>query len=203
MIYRDIIKPFFDHAVSLVMLILLSPVLAIVAIMVRIDSPGPVIFMQDRLGMNCRVFRLYKFRTMTHNRNRVNRQVFTNDPEITGIGKFLRRSKLDELPQLVNILKGDMSFVGPRPSLPDLKEKFNEDGKVRVKVKPGLTNLAAVNGSIFLTWPQRWVYDRMYVERQSFMMDMSIMLRTAVVVIMGENFYHKKEMNEVQAGDGK
>jgi undecaprenyl phosphate N,N'-diacetylbacillosamine 1-phosphate transferase len=203
MIYRDIIKPFFDHSVSLVMLILLSPILAIVAIMVRMDSPGPVIFMQDRLGMNYRVFRLYKFRTMTHKKNRENRQVFTNDPEITGIGRFLRRSKLDELPQLVNILKGDMSFVGPRPSLPDLKEKFNEDGKVRVKVKPGLTNLAAVNGSIFLTWPERWVFDRMYVERQSFLMDMSIMLRTAVVVIMGENFYHKKGMNEIQAGDGK
>jgi len=203
MIYRTIIKPFFDHAISLVMLVLLSPVLAIVAILVRMDSPGPVIFMQDRLGLNCRVFRLYKFRTMTHKRNRENRQVFTNDPEITGIGKFLRRSKLDELPQLFNILRGDMSFVGPRPSLPGLREKFNEDGKMRVKVKPGLTNLAAVNGSIFLTWPERWVYDRKYVEQQSFLMDMTIMLKTAVVVIMGENFYHKNRINDVQAGSGK
>jgi len=203
MIYRNLIKPFFDHALSLVMLIMLSPLLAIVAIMVRMDSPGPVIFTQERLGMSCRVFCLFKFRTMTHKRNRENRQVFTNDPEITRIGRFLRRSKLDELPQLFNILRGDMSFVGPRPSLPDLKEKFNEDGRMRVTVKPGLTNLAAVNGSIFLSWPERWVYDRIYVERQSFIMDMTIMLKTAVVVIMGENFYHKKTIDEVQASDGK
>jgi lipopolysaccharide/colanic/teichoic acid biosynthesis glycosyltransferase len=175
----------------------------LVALVVKMDSPGPVIFMQDRLGMNYRVFRLYKFRTMTNNKNRANKQTFANDPEITRIGKFLRRSKLDELPQLFNILNGDMSFVGPRPSLPDLQHKFNEDGKVRIQVKPGLTNLAAVNGSIFLTWPERWVYDRKYVEEQSFLLDMTIMLKTVVVVIMGESFYHKKKDHEVQASDSK
>jgi lipopolysaccharide/colanic/teichoic acid biosynthesis glycosyltransferase len=201
--YRNIIKPFFDFSVSLVLLIIVSPIMLIVALVVKLDSPGPVIFMQDRLGMNYRVFRLFKFRTMTNSKNREKKQTFANDPEITRVGKFLRRSKLDELPQLFNIVKGDMSFVGPRPSLPDLQYKFNEDGKVRVQVKPGLTNLAAINGSIFLTWPERWVYDREYVERQSFLLDVSIMLKTVVVVIMGESFYHKKKDNEVQASDGK
>lgn len=203
MMYRNVIKPFFDVSVSLVMFILLLPIMLIVALLIKLDSPGPVIFMQNRLGMNYRVFRLYKFRTMTNNKNREKRQVFANDPEVTRLGKFLRRSKLDELPQLFNIVNGDMSFVGPRPSLPDLQEKFNEDGKMRVKVKPGLTNLAAVNGSIFLTWPERWVYDRKYVEEQSFLLDMTIMLKTVVVVIMGESFYHKKNINEVQASDNK
>lgn len=202
MIYRNSIKPFFDFTVSLLVLIMVSPIMLVVALMVKLDSPGPVIFMQERLGMNYRVFRLYKFRTMT-NKKRENRQTFANDPEITRIGKFLRRSKLDELPQLFNIINGDMSFVGPRPSLPDLQQKFNEDGKMRVKVKPGLTNLAAVNGSIFLTWPERWVYDRKYVEEQSFLLDMTIMLKTVVVVIMGEGFYHKKKDHGVQASDGK
>lgn len=203
MIYRNSIKPFFDFTVSLTLLILASPIMLLVALVVKLDSPGPVIFMQDRLGMNYRVFRLYKFRTMTNNKNRASKQTFANDPEITRIGKFLRRSKLDELPQLFNILSGDMSFVGPRPSLPDLQNKFNEDGKVRIQVKPGLTNLAAVNGSIFLTWPERWVYDRKYVEEQGFLLDMSIMLKTVVVVIMGERFYHKKKDHEVQASDSK
>jgi lipopolysaccharide/colanic/teichoic acid biosynthesis glycosyltransferase len=125
------------------------------------------------------------------------------DQWLTPIGSVLRKSSLDEIPQLWNILKGDMSFVGPRPSLPDLQHKFNEDGKVRIQVKPGLTNLAAVNGSIFLTWPERWVYDRKYVEEQSFLLDMTIMLKTVVVVIMGESFYHKKKDHEVQASDSK
>ena len=192
MMYRQIVKPFFDITCALVLLIMALPVMLIVAILIRLDSSGPVIFMQERLGLNYRVFRLYKFRTMTHTQNRVKKQTFADDPEITGIGKFLRRSKLDELPQLFNIVNGDMSFVGPRPSLPDLQNRFDENGRERVKVKPGLSSLAAVSGGIFLTWPERWVYDRFYVENQSLWMDLRIIGKTVFVVLFGEKHFLKK-----------
>ena len=192
MMYRQIVKPFFDITCALVLLIMALPVMLIVAILIRLDSSGPVIFMQERLGLNYRVFRLYKFRTMTHTQNRVKKQTFADDPEITRIGKFLRRSKLDELPQLFNIVNGDMSFVGPRPSLPDLQNRFDENGRERVKVKPGLSSLAAVSGGIFLTWPERWVYDRFYVENQSLWMDLRIIGKTVFVVLFGEKHFLKK-----------
>jgi undecaprenyl phosphate N,N'-diacetylbacillosamine 1-phosphate transferase len=203
MMYRQIVKPFFDITCALVLLIMALPVMLIVAILIRLDSSGPVIFMQERLGLNYRVFRLYKFRTMTHTQNRVKKQTFADDPEITRIGKFLRRSKLDELPQLFNIVNGDMSFVGPRPSLPDLQNRFDENGRERVKVKPGLSSLAAVSGGIFLTWPERWVYDRFYVENQSLWMDLRIIGKTVFVVLFGEKHFLKKPAEqEVRQSEG-
>lgn len=201
--YRKIIKPFFDFSAGLVLFIIAFPVMLVVALLVRLDSRGPVLFMQERLGMNYRVFRVYKFRTMTHVKERQARQIFDGDPEVTRIGVYLRRLKLDELPQLWNVLNGDMSFVGPRPSLPNLQERFNEDGKMRLMVKPGLTGLAQVNGSIYLTWPERWVYDRKYVEQQSFLMDMGIMLKTVIVVLFGEKIFYKNTPKEASPDASK
>lgn len=185
------------------MFIIALPVMLLVALLVKLDSRGPVLFMQERLGMNYRVFRVYKFRTMTHVKDRQARQIFDGDPEVTRIGVYLRRLKLDELPQLWNVLNGDMSFVGPRPSLPNLQERFNEDGKMRLLVKPGLTGLAQVNGSIYLSWPERWVYDRKYVEQQNFLMDMGIMLKTVIVVLFGEKIFYKNTQKEASPDASK
>lgn len=197
--YKSFFKPLIDYSVSGAMLLLLSPIWLLVALLIKLDSPGPVLFTQERLGKNGRTFKIYKFRTMFYRERELEGQVFIDNPEITRLGKFLRRSKLDEIPQLFNILIGDMSLIGPRPSLPDLQERFDENGAFRIKVKPGVSNYAAINGSIFLTWPERWVYDRYYVEHQSFMLDLEIVLKTVVVVFLGDKVF-LKEKDENQEG---
>ena len=174
------------------MLLITGPILLITAVLIVVDSRGPVFFKQERLGLNGRVFMLIKFRSMTHEPGRLfNKQTVAGDPDVTRIGAIIRRLKIDELPQVFNVLRGEMAIVGPRPSLPNLQEKFDENGRVRILVKPGLTGLAAVNGSIFLTWPQRWVFDRYYVEHLSWLLDFSIVMRTVVVLVMGERYFYK------------
>ena len=192
MIYKNFFKPVIDYTLALIGILIVSPILIITAVLIKLESPGPIIFTQERLGLNYRIFKVYKFRSMTNKKREFDKQVFVGDSEITKLGNYLRRLKIDELPQLFNILKGDMSLVGPRPSLPNLKEKLNEDGMFRVKVKPGVTNLAAVNGSIYLTWPERWVFDRYYVENLSLKLDLEIIFKTIIVVFMGENYFNKK-----------
>lgn len=192
MIYKRFFKPLIDYLLAIIGIILVLPILILTAILIKLESPGPIIFTQERLGLNFKVFKVYKFRSMTHKKREFDKQIFEGDPEVTELGNYLRRLKIDELPQLFNILKGDMSLVGPRPSLPNLKDKFNEDGEYRVKVKPGVTNLAAVNGSIYLSWPERWVFDRYYVENLSFKLDLEIIFKTILVVFMGENYFNKK-----------
>jgi undecaprenyl phosphate N,N'-diacetylbacillosamine 1-phosphate transferase len=196
MIYKRFIKPLIDYTLAILGIILVSPILIVTAILIKLESPGPIIFTQQRLGLNYRVFKVYKFRSMTDKKREFDKQVFEGDPEVTKLGFYLRRLKIDELPQLFNILKGDMSLVGPRPSLPNLKDKFNEDGEFRVKVKPGVTNLAAVNGSIYLSWPERWVYDRYYVENLTFILDLEIIFKTVLVLFLGEKFFIKKHIND-------
>lgn len=191
-IYARAIKPVVGYFVALIVLIIVSPILLFTAAIIVVDSPGPVFFKQGRLGMNGRVFLLYKFRSMYHEPSRIsNKQTFAGDPDVTRVGGIIRRLKIDELPQLFNVLLGDMALVGPRPSLPNLKEKFDENGTFRILVKPGLTGLAAVNGSVFISWPERWVFDRYYVEHLSYWLDLKIIFRTIVVLLMGERFFYK------------
>ena len=191
-IYTSVVKPVIDYLIAVMAVIIISPVLLITAILIVLDSKGPVFFRQQRLGLDGRVFLLYKFRSMYHEPGRTpTRQTVAGDPDVTRIGAIIRRFKIDEFPQLINVLKGDMAIVGPRPSLPNLMDKFDENGTFRIKVKPGLTGLAAVNGSIFLTWPERWVYDRYYVEHLSWSLDLIIVLRTIVVLLMGERIFYK------------
>src|SRR5690606_31017725 len=133
-----------------------------------------------------------KFRTMTDKKREVNREVLKGDAEVTKVGYYLRRFKIDELPQILNVLKGEMSLVGPRPCMPSQLAEFNEDGKYRIKVTPGLTGLAQVNGNIFLTWEERWKYDRKYVENLSFLLDVQIVLKTVGIVFLGEEKFLKK-----------
>jgi lipopolysaccharide/colanic/teichoic acid biosynthesis glycosyltransferase len=191
-IYSELIKPILAYVVALLVLLITGPILLITAVLIVVDSRGPVFFKQERLGFNGRVFMLIKFRSMTHEPGRLfNKQTVAGDPDVTRIGAIIRRLKIDELPQVFNVLRGEMAIVGPRPSLPNLQEKFDENGRVRILVKPGLTGLAAVNGSIFLTWPQRWVFDRYYVEHLSWLLDFSIVMRTVVVLVMGERYFYK------------
>jgi undecaprenyl phosphate N,N'-diacetylbacillosamine 1-phosphate transferase len=185
-LYQVAFKRLADIVLAGLALAALLPLLLAFGLLVVIDSPGPALFKQDRLGHNGRVFKLYKFRTMTNAPRVVNAEVRADNPELTRIGRWLRRFKVDELPQLWNVLRGDMSIVGPRPAMPEQEQILNADGRRRLEVRPGLTGLAQVSGNIHLSWEQRWRLDRQYVENLSFMLDVRIILRTVAVIAMGE-----------------
>ena len=190
--YKIFLKRLLDMLTAGLLLILLLPILIITAVLIKLTSSGPVFFIQNRVGKNTSEFKLYKFRTMYHRPRKVSK-VLKDDPDVTAIGYFLRRFKIDELPQLINVLIGQMSLVGPRPCVPDTVKEFNEDGIFRIKVKPGLTGMAQVNGNIHLSWPERWKYDRLYVENLSFILDIKIIIKTIGLVLFGEERFIKKK----------
>jgi lipopolysaccharide/colanic/teichoic acid biosynthesis glycosyltransferase len=190
--YRTFGKRFLDLVVAIPAMILLAPVLALMALLVRLDSPGPLFFTQDRLGRGGKVFRLYKMRTMTARPRVTDHEIIGRDPEVTRVGYWLRRFKLDELPQFISVLKGDMSVIGPRPGIPEQLSEYDENGRKRLLVRPGLTGLAQVNGNIQLSWPERWCYDAEYVDHLSFGQDLRILVRTFAVVILGEERFLKQ-----------
>ncbi|WP_223606110.1 sugar transferase [Chryseobacterium sp. OSA05B] len=189
--YKSFIKRFLDIILALSVILFLFPVFVIIYILVKIDSPGKFFFFQERLGYQGKVFKIYKVRTMYDKERVADREIMKNDAEVTKIGFYLRRFKIDELPQIINVFNGDMSLVGPRPCLPRQLAEFNEDGKKRIEVVPGLTGLSQVNGNIHLTWEERWKYDREYVENQSFILDTKIILKTFLILLNGEDKYIK------------
>lgn len=194
-IYRCYIKRILDFIISLIALLFILPLMIIVAIVIKLESKGPVFFIQNRLGQNMKVFKIYKFRTMTQDAvkyQKVGIEVTGNDPRITSFGKFLRRFKIDELPQLFNILKGDMSIIGPRPTLPDYIDQYEKWELKRFYVRPGLTGMAQINGNIYLQRQEKSLYDVKYVENINFLMDMKIILKTVAIVIFGEDKYINK-----------
>lgn len=190
--YKNYLKRLFDFVMALLVLLLIFPILLISAVLVKISSQGSLFFLQKRLGKDGKVFSVYKFRTMTDKKRDVNREILKGDAEVTKVGYYLRRFKIDELPQILNILKGDMSLVGPRPCMPSQRDEFNEDGKHRILVKPGMTGLAQTNGNIYLSWEERWKYDRQYVENVSFLLDLQIILKTILIVFLGEENFLKR-----------
>jgi lipopolysaccharide/colanic/teichoic acid biosynthesis glycosyltransferase len=190
--YKRFFKRWIDISISLIVLFFILPILLIVAMWVYFDSPGPVFFLQKRLGEKGKIFTICKFRTMTNKERHNDHEIFNDDPEVTFIGRFLRRFKIDELPQLFNILKGDMSIVGPRPAMPDQSKELDENGIWRLKVTPGLTGLAQINGNIYLDWADRWKYDRYYVENLSLRLDIKIMLKTVLIFFRSENKFINK-----------
>nr|MBC7244954.1 undecaprenyl-phosphate glucose phosphotransferase [Chloroflexota bacterium] len=195
------LKRAIDIIFSLLFLILLSPLMLLIAVLIKLDSPGPIIFKQTRIGRGGRPFTVYKFRSMYHGAE-LEREALTNlneatgplfkirdDPRRTMLGKFLRRSSLDELPQFYNVLKGEMSLVGPRPALPREVEQYQEWHKKRLETWPGLTGLWQVSGRSNLSFDDMVLLDIYYVENWSLWLDLKIALRTIPAIILGTGAY--------------
>ena len=180
-IYRRFFKLPLDLILSLLAIVVLSPVLLIVAILVRIKLGSPVLFKQERPGLNEKIFTLYKFRTMTDEKDKQG-NLLPDSERLTKFGRVLRSTSLDELPELMNILKGDMSIVGPRPLLTRYLPFFFDYERLRSCVRPGITGLAQVNGRNALTWDERFAIDVEYVKNLSFINDVKIVIRTVFVV---------------------
>lgn len=192
MFYANYIKRILDILLSSIGIVLLFIPAAIVTLWIKMEGNGPIFFVQQRLGLHGKIFSIYKFRTMQHQPRQSTQQIFPDHPEVTRFGRILRRFKLDEIPQLINTIKGDMSIIGPRPCLPELQQKFDENANVRLKVRPGLFGLADIRGGYFLTWPQRWVHDRFYVEHLSFWLDVKLIFMVIPIVLFDEDFYLKR-----------
>ena len=184
--YEKYIKRILDFLLSLIALIVLSPVMLIVAILVKINLGSPIIFKQDRPGLNGEVFTLYKFRSMKDDVDK-DGNLLAKDKRLTKFGRRLRSTSLDELPELYNILKGDMSIIGPRPLLVEYLERYSGQQKKRHNLRPGLTCLSAVNGRAALSWQDSLKLDVEYVENISFALDFQIFLKTIVTVFKREN----------------
>lgn len=185
MIYRNYIKRIFDVLLSMFAIIFLSPVYLVLYILVRVKLGSPVLFHQDRPGRDGKIFHMYKFRSMTDERDE-NGELKSDEERLTTFGRKLRATSLDELPELFCIFKGDMSLVGPRPLLVQYLPLYNERQRHRHDVRPGLTGWAQVNGRNTLTWPQKFEYDVEYTEKVSFLMDLKILFMTVANVIRKE-----------------
>lgn len=181
MIYKRFGKRFLDLLLSSIAIVLLSPVLLAVAVLVRIKLGSPVLFHQERPGRNEKIFTLCKFRTMTDKRDDKGKLLPDAD-RLTKFGKLLRATSLDELPELFNIWKGDMSIIGPRPLLVSYLPWYTEEERLRHTVRPGLTGLAQVSGRNFLDWDSRLSKDVEYVKKLSFAMDIKVLVKTVTVV---------------------
>ena len=183
--YKNFFKRVLDIVISLSALIIISPVLLITFILVRIKLGKPAIFKQARPGKNEKIFTLYKFRSMTEKKDE-NGILLSDEKRLTKFGKLLRSTSLDELPELFNILKGDMSLVGPRPLLTEYLPLYNSEQKHRHDVRPGLTGLAQVNGRNSLSWEEKFKDDIFYVQNLSFTLDLKIFFKTFLKVIKRE-----------------
>lgn len=179
------IKRVFDFIVSLVSLIILSPIFLITSMIVRVKLGSPIIFKQERPGLNGNPFYVYKFRTMTDARNDKG-ELLPDDIRLTNTGKIIRKLSLDELPQLINVLKGDISLVGPRPLLMEYLPLYTNEQSRRHDVKPGITGWAQVNGRNAISWDERFKLDVWYVDNQSFWLDFKILLLTILKVFKSE-----------------
>ena len=182
MIYQKYIKRLIDIVLSATMILLLSPVFLVTALLVRIKLGAPIFFVQDRVGYKEKVFKLIKFRTMTNDKDE-NGELLPNEKRKTKFGNFLRKISLDEIPEMFNILKGDMSFVGPRPLLIYYLPYYNEEQHKRHLVRPGFTCIASVEGRNVIPWVESLKKDTYYAEHISFLLDVKIFFQTIGVVI--------------------
>ncbi|PUE67485.1 undecaprenyl phosphate N,N'-diacetylbacillosamine 1-phosphate transferase [Arcobacter lacus] len=179
---RKMLKILFDKTLALFLIIIFSPVYIVVSLLILLKMGSPILFRQKRPGKDEKIFGIYKFRTMTNEKDK-DGNLLPDDQRLIGIGKFIRSTSLDELPQLFNVLKGEMSFVGPRPLLIEYLDLYDETQKKRHNVSPGITGWAQVNGRNAISWEQKFNYDVWYVENQSFWLDMKIIWMTFLKVI--------------------
>lgn len=188
------IKRLFSIILSLLLLIILLPILVMVGISIRVDSKGPILFKQSRRGLDGKPFKIYKFRSMVVDAENKGTGVYSyeDDPRVTKVGKFIRKTSLDELPQLLNILKGEMSIIGPRPVLlnhPWPIEEYTHEQIKRFDVRPGVTGLAQINGRKELPWEERIILDNKYIKTLSFKNDIKIFFKTiGKVLLMNDNY---------------
>ncbi len=188
-----ILKRIIDVVVSGIGLIILFPIFVVIGILIKLDSKGPVFFAQERVGKDGKIFRAYKLRTMVDNAEKIGLryEIAKDDSRITRVGKHLRWG-IDELPQLINVFKGEMSMVGPRPALPHQVEKYSKQERRRLEVKPGITGWALVNGRNILSWPERIKLDIWYIDHWSLWLDLKILFKTIwVVIFKREGIYGK------------
>lgn len=176
------IKSIFDKILALFLIILFSPIYIVISLLIFFKMGKPILFTQKRPGYKEEIFGIYKFRTMTNEKDEFG-NLLPDDKRLVGIGKFIRSTSLDELPQLFNVLKGEMSFVGPRPLLVEYLPLYNEKQKRRHDVKPGITGWAQVNGRNAISWEQKFDYDVWYVDNQSFWLDIKILWLTFLKVL--------------------
>lgn len=185
------LKNLFDKIGGVILFILLIPFLLIIGILIKIEDGGKVFFLQKRLGKDKKIFEIYKFRTMKENAPDIrlaDGSTFNSDadPRVTKVGKFLRRTSLDELAQIINVIKGEMSFIGPRPDLPDHLNFYEGQEFKKLLVKPGITGYAQVNGRNDLPWKERFKYDIYYAENWSILLDVKIILKTISIIFTGK-----------------
>ena len=181
--YKVLFKRLFDFVASSFLLVVLVPIFIFVSLLILFDMGSPILFTQIRSGKNKKSFKIFKFRTMRHPSDGA-----TDENRITRLGDVLRKWSIDELPQLINIIKGDMSLIGPRPLLPEYDEHYSNEQNKRFLVKPGVTGLAQVLGRNDLAWDQKFSLDIQYVENLSFINDLKILIRTVSVVFGAKGF---------------
>ena len=191
MIYKFFVKNLLDRILAVSLITLLFPVFILSAILIFINDPGPIIFRQNRLGYKYKKFIVYKFRTMYVDNNRLPSKTLNYGPDVFFVGYLFRRLKIDELPQLFNVLMGSMSFVGPRPCLEHVVNDEFIDSYDRFEVKPGITGLSQVSGNVNIEWGERFKIDAYYTRNLSFYLDLKIMAATLLVVILGERRFLK------------
>jgi len=180
--YVKFLKPLMDKLLAILLILLFFPFLLIISFLIFFKIGRPILFTQKRPTLNGKIFTIYKFRTMTNEKDKSG-ELLSDDKRLTGIGKFIRKTSLDELPQLFNVLKGEMSFVGPRPLLVEYLELYSDEQKRRHDVKAGITGWAQVNGRNAISWEQKFEYDVWYVENQSFLLDIKILWMTFLKVL--------------------
>ena len=183
--YKNFIKPVIDFVLALVGFLFLSPVFVLVTIGLFFANDGKPFFFQLRPGKNGKIFKIIKFKTMTDKKDE-NGNLLPDADRLTKIGSFVRKTSLDEIPQLLNVIKGDMSLVGPRPLLPKYLELYNDFQRRRNEVKPGITGWAQVNGRNSISWEKKFEYDVWYVDNVSFLLDIKILIMTILKVVKSE-----------------
>ncbi len=183
--YKNSIKPILDFLLAVIGFIILSPVFLLVTILLFISNQGKPFFVQRRPGKNCKVFSIIKFKTMNDKKD-VSGKLLHDSERLTAVGSFVRKTSLDEIPQLLNVIKGDMSIIGPRPLLTDYVHLYNEFQNQRHKVKPGITGWAQVNGRNAISWDKKFELDVFYVNNISFWLDLKILFLTVKKVLISE-----------------